>query len=375
MQLRHQVGQLFLVGLADTALDSVERAWLRLLRPAGFILFRRNIEAAAETTALLRHATEATFGPGEHLPAFRALDLEGGLVDRLRDLLAPMPAAATVAHSGTQRDAQRHGELIGRAARLLGFNTVFAPVLDLALPEALPVMRTRVYGATSEAVLRYARPFLNALKGERILGSGKHFPGLGGGTLDSHHATPRIQRDWHQLWAEDVAPYRDLLRLLPIVMVAHASYPRVPHAGDTPASVSRFWMHDVLRRRIGFEGLVLTDDMEMGGLLTQMSIEDAAIEALAAGADLLEICRDPALVFRAYDAVLGEAERSAGFRTLVRRAAARVIAHKRRLLDPSLPREATGEQLGRLRTAIHLFSTELEALERAPRPPVARVAP
>ena len=372
MPLRHQVGQLFLVGLGGPTLDAAERGWLRLLRPGGFILFRRNIEHAGETATLLREATEAAAGVtssrgGEQVPALRALDLEGGLVDRLRNLLAPSPSAAAVAATGSKRDARRHGLLIGRAARLLGFNTTFAPVLDLALPEAKPVMRTRVYGATAEAVVRYALPFLQALRSEGVLASGKHFPGLGGGTLDSHAATPHIRRTWQQLWDEDMRPYRDLLGYLPMIMVSHAVYPGIAQAADEPASVSRFWITATLRKRIGYEGLILSDDMEMGGVLTQMSMEEAAVRAIAAGTDLLEICRDPALVFRAYEAVLTEAEHSPAFRLLVRQACARVTTAKRRLLPALLPREATPEQLARLRMDMQVFSAELAAKDRADR--------
>ncbi len=365
LPLRHQVGQLFLVGLSGPALEPVERGWLRLLRPGGFVLFRRNIEQGAQTTTLLREATAAAGGDGEQIPALRALDLEGGLVDRLRDLLAPSPSAAAVAATGAARHAKRHGELIGRSARLLGFNTTFAPVLDLALPQAAPVMRTRVYGQTPDAVLRYALPFLQGLRAERVLGCGKHFPGLGGGTLDSHAATPSIRRTWDQLWDGDIAPYRELLSLLPIVMVAHATFPKVPGAGAEPASVSRFWITETLRRRIGYEGLILSDDMEMGGLLTRMTMEEASVRAIAAGSDLLEICKEPALVFRAYEAVLAEAERSPTFRALVRRAYTRVVALKGRLLSPLLPRNATADQLARLRSDIRVFTSEIEAGEHA----------
>ena len=363
--LRHQVGQLLLVGLGGPALDAAERAWLRLLRPGGFVLFRRNIEEAGQTTELLREATAAAAGEGEHVPALRALDLEGGLVDRLRDLLAASPSAAAVSATGSRRNAMRHGRLIGCAARLLGFNTTFAPVLDLALPESAPVMRTRVYGHTPEAVVGYALPFLEGLRMERVLGCGKHFPGLGGGTLDSHAATPRIERSWQQLWDEDIAPYRELLSHLPIVMVAHACYPAVAQASDEPASASRFWITEILRRRIGFEGLILSDDMEMGGLLTRMSMEEAAVRAIEAGSDLLEICKEPALIFRAYEAVLAEAERSAAFRALVRRAYVRVLLQKGRLLHPQLPRNATDAQLTRIRAEIFSFSAEIDAARQA----------
>jgi beta-N-acetylhexosaminidase len=288
----------------------------------------------------------------------RAVDLEGGLVDRLRDLLAPMPSAAAVAATGRAADAKKHGRLIGRAARLLGFNTTLAPVLDLALPEALPVMRTRVVSPDPDMVAAYARLFLEGLRAERVLGCGKHFPGLGGGTLDSHAATPRIPRNWSELWDQDVQPYRDLLRQLPIIMVAHASYPRVSR-DDEPASVSPYWIGSVLRRRMQYTGLILSDDMEMGGILSKMSIEEAAVRAIAVGTDLIEICRDPVLVLRAYEAVLREAEQSSAFRIKVRRAAIRVEEQKGKWLNAQLPRNATATQVDRVREHIRTFSESL----------------
>ncbi len=362
--LRHQVGQLFIVGLGGPALDAAERGWLRVLRPGGLILFRRNIEEPGQTTALLREATAAVSGDGEHTPVIRAVDLEGGLVDRLRDVLAPSPAAAAVAATGSKHLAERHGELIGRAARLLGFNTTFAPVLDLALPQSAPVMRTRVYGPTADAVIDYARPFLQGLRTERVLACGKHFPGLGGGNLDSHAATPRIVRTWNELWDHDMKPYRELGTRLPLIMVAHAAYPRVGRDGERPASVSRFWITDTLRRRLEYNGLIVSDDMEMGGLLTKMSIEEAAVQAIAAGSDLLEVCKDPALIFRAYEAVLAEAERSQVFRLRIRRTCERVRLSKSGLLSPHPPQNSTVAQLARIRSDLHLFTVEIEAQQR-----------
>ena len=356
--LRTEVGRLFIVGLEGTQLTALERAWLRLVRPSGVILFRRNIEEASATTALLRDAAALCASPN-----LRAVDLEGGLVDRLRDVLAPMPSPAAVAATGKAADARRHGALIGRAVRLLGFNTTFAPVLDLALPVSATVMRTRVVSADPDRVTAYARGFLDGLRTAGVLGSGKHFPGLGGGTLDSHHATPSIPRTWDELWSEDLLPYRDLVRQLPIIMVSHAAYPRVARRPvrehKVPASVSSFWITDVLRRSMGYNGLVLSDDMEMGGILSQMPIEEASVRSIAAGTDLVEICKDPALVLRAFEAVLGEAERSAAFRQKVRRAAHRVEEQTGKWLDATAPRNPTGAQVEKMRRDIAAFSASL----------------
>lgn len=315
--LRRQVGQLIIAGLEGPELKPMERAWLKLIRPAGIILFRRNIEEAGQTWQLLREVTTIAGAS-----CFRCVDLEGGMVDRLRDLIAPMPSPAEV--YATRRPAvfKKHGQLIAREARSLGFNAVFAPVLDLALPISAGVMRSRVVSADPAEVTAYASEFLQGFSAEGVIGCGKHFPGLGGGNLDSHHAMPVIRRSWGTMWSEDIAPFRALATVLPMIMVAHASYPRASGSA-APASVSRFWITDILRQKLGYRGLVISDDMEMGGILTQRSIDEASIEAIAAGTDILEICKDPELVIRAYEALLSEAERSPSFRRRIRQGAMR----------------------------------------------------
>lgn len=336
MSLRHDVGQLFLVGLAGTALDSNERAWLRLIRPSGVVLFRRNIEEAAQVHALLESVT-TTVADG---PLFRAVDVEGGLVDRLRDLIAPMPAPAVVAATGNKKLYREHGYLIGSELRLLGLNVAFAPVLDLRTAASADVMRTRVVSGDPKAVIAYAEAFLTGLSKAGALGCGKHFPGLGSGALDSHHATPAIDRTRKQLWEEDMLPYRKLHRALPFIMVSHATYPQAFGKPDTtalPASISPFWIDRTLVRKLGFRDLIVSDDMEMGSILHHAPMEEAAVAAIAAGTHLIEICKDPALVLTAYEAILSEAERSRSFRNIVEQSAETVRAHRQKLLRNSTP--------------------------------------
>jgi beta-N-acetylhexosaminidase len=320
--LRKQLGQLLIAGLEGPELTALEESWLRLIQPGGVILFRRNIEEATQTYRLLTGA--ASFSSA---PFFRCIDLEGGLVDRLRDLIGPMPSPAAVAASGRKALYRQHGKLIGRGATALGFNVVLAPVLDLALPESHAVMRTRTASANPERVITYADAFLGGLESSHVLGCGKHFPGLGGGTLDSHHATPIIARSMEQLWQSDMLPYRKLKARLPIVMISHASYPA---SGDKrPASISRHWITSMLTKRIGYRGLILSDDMEMGGILTQTTIEEAAVQAVASGTHLIEVCKDPSLLLRAYEALLTETERSQAFKSIVQAACRRIVRAKR----------------------------------------------
>jgi beta-N-acetylhexosaminidase len=354
VNLRQQVGQLMIAGIEGPELTALERAWLKVVRPGGVILFRRNIEQAPQVTALLRELTEIAGAP-----LSRCVDLEGGLVDRLRDLIAPMPSAAAVFATGKRANFVKHGRLIGQEAKTLGFNVTLAPVLDLALPVSAAIMRTRVVSAEPDDVAEYGLAFVEGLEVEGVLGCGKHFPGLGGGTLDSHESMPLIERTWQELWEQDLAVFRALAPKLPMMMVAHAAYPKVQD--ETPASISHYWISAVLKKRVGFMGLVVSDDMEMGGILTQASIEEAAVKAVLAGTDLIEVCKDPALVLRAYEALLAEAERSVVFRRRVEMAAQRVIEHKDRYLDAAMPRALSAAQVEKLRAKVKKFAEDVTA--------------
>ncbi len=367
--LRHAAGSLLVVGLGGTELSALERAWLKLVRPGGVILFRRNIADAAQTRALLAEAT-ALGAPD----SFRCVDVEGGTVDRLRDALAPMPAARAVAEAarrtGKSALAREHGKLIARAVKAFGFNTTLAPVLDLALPASAAVLGTRAAAEVAAGVVAYARPFLSGLAAEGVAGCGKHFPGLGAGALDSHLETPRIGRAWAELWQEDLAPYRALGGELPMVMTNHAAYPGTP-GKNHPASASRYWITTVLRKRIGYRGLILSDDLEMGGILKFMPIEEAAIEALGAGSDLLEVCHSPELILRAYETLVAEAERSAAFARLLAERALGTALARARLFAGGVPRPLAAAQLEALRRAIAGFA---EAVAKAQPRAEARTA-
>ena len=351
--LRRAAGSLLVVGLGGDELTTMERAWLKLVRPAGIILFRRNIVDRAQTRALLAEATESCT---PHCGAF--VDVEGGTVDRLRDVLASIPSVEAVAQAArvtSRATLQReHGELVARAVKAFGFNSSLAPVLDLALPESRKVMGTRCAAETGAGVVAYAREFFAGLASEGVVGCGKHFPGLGGGTLDSHLETPSIQRTWRQLWQEDLEPYRALRDKMPMVMVNHAAYPLTADP-KRPATVSKFWMQTVLRKRIGYRGMVVSDDLEMGGVTKFMPIAEAAIATVRMGADLALICHHPEPIFQVYEALIYEGERSAAFyKMLLGRA--RESARKRAKTFPAkMPVALTQKQFETLRSRILRF--------------------
>jgi beta-N-acetylhexosaminidase len=242
-------------------------------------------------------------------------------------------------------------------------------VLDLALPESAAVMGTRAAAATGEGAVVYARGFLAGLAANGVIGCGKHFPGLGGGTLDSHLETPAIHRSLGAIWREDLVPYRELRRDLPIIMASHAAYPETL-SKNRPASVSRYWITTKLRKRIGYQGIILSDDLEMGGILRFMPIEEAAVEAIRAGIDLLEVCHSPELILRAYEALIDQGERSAAFRKLLVKEAKLTARRRARLFADGVSNMLSEKQFGALRARIMRFG---ELVERAQ--PKAEVQP
>ncbi|HEY4934577.1 MAG TPA: beta-N-acetylhexosaminidase [Terriglobales bacterium] len=357
LDLRQQVGQLLIMGFDGTGMSARLRSMLGTLYPGGVILFKRNIVEAAQTHALLHEAQKTVT-----TTMFRCVDMEGGTVDRFRDVIAPIPSVADVAACGSPKLFRKQGKLIGQQLRALGFNTDFAPCVDLRFAESKGALGSRTASADPRETVRYAREFLRGLGDAGILGCGKHFPGLGGASLDSHHGLPSTDKSWERLWSEDLVPYREMRKEFPFVMVAHISYPRI--TGDNiPSSLSKKWISEILRRKIGYRGLVISDDLDMGGVLNSASIEDAAVETLRAGSDLFLVCQKEEHVWRAYEAVFKRAESDKAFAKLIALKAKRVSRFKTKSSELSSrmsPPPSQGK-VDILRRRVWEFTEELRA--------------
>lgn len=317
-----ELGQLLIVGFEGAEITPRVASLLTRLQPAGVILFARNIKNAEQTWRLLRESQKCVAKP-----LFTCVDLEGGDVDRFRDVLGAAPSAADVFATEDRTLYRKHGEIIGANCRALGFNVDFAPVLDLAFEASRSVMGSRAVSANPLESVRYAREFLAGLRAANVMGCGKHFPGLGEGKLDSHHELPVIEKALKKMWDEDLLPYRTLRRQLPMVMVSHAAYPQVTR-DRTPASLSKVWIADILRKRMGYRNLVVSDDLEMGGVLSAAPIGEAAVEFVRAGGDLCLICHREDHTLQACEALTKTAERDSKFARRVAEAARRVAAFK-----------------------------------------------
>jgi beta-N-acetylhexosaminidase len=261
---------------------------------------------------------------------------------------------------------RKHGKMIGEEARALGFNTDFAPSLDLAFQASQSVLRSRTVSANPKKTVRFAREYLRGLREAGVLGCGKHFPGLGEANLDSHKDMPVIAKAWKKLWSEDLVPYRELRRELPFVMVAHACYPTVT-CDRSPASLSRKWMADILRKKIGYRGLIVSDDLDMGAVLAATSVEDAAVGTLQAGADMFLVCQKEEHVWRAFEAVYRRAEADRRFAKLVAEKSARVLALKKksREVRAGIGSSPTPKTVDRLRRQLWELSEQVRLCSMA----------
>jgi beta-N-acetylhexosaminidase len=253
----------------------------------GVVLFKRNVaspEQVAELVGELR-----SVAPVGAEPLF-AIDQEGGRVVRIGEPLTVLPPARLFGAVHDPQLTRLAGELVGRELRALGLTVDFAPVLDVDTNPNSPVIGDRSYDPTPERVVRHGLAFARGLFGGGVHPCGKHFPGHGDASLDSHLTLPRVEHDLARLEAVELTPFRAWCREdLGPLMSAHVVFPALDDGG--PATLSRKILTGLLRERMGFAGAVLTDDLEMGAIGELGGAPRAAVTALVAGADGLLVCR------------------------------------------------------------------------------------
>src|SRR5882724_7831559 len=299
--LQHtHLGQHLFIGFTGAQLTADTRHLLNTLQPGGIILFARNVDTAAQLRKLgstLR--TEFSYRP------LVAIDQEHNRVNRLRNIIGEMPTIADVKKHGNVEQAEDFGRITGRWLHQFCIDIDFAPVFDLELFDEKTdnALRERCWGGTADEVIRWAGAFLEGLEREGVAACPKHFPGLGGALLDSHEKLPTILRTRETMLAEDIVPYARLMRRLTAIMVGHGHYPAFDGERPRPASLSPRIITDLLRKQLGFTGVVFTDDMEMGAVSEMGSFGEAVVEAFRAGADMLLVCHTAEKALAAHEAL------------------------------------------------------------------------
>jgi beta-N-acetylhexosaminidase len=317
LSLRRQVGQLVVMRFAGTGPPPYVPEALKAGRAAGVILFKDNIASKPALTRLTARLQRAAGGA-----ALVATDQEGG---EIRNLTWAAPAAGQAAAATPER-ARADARAAAHDLRAAGVNVNLAPVADVA---SGPVMRGRSFPGDAKQVAALTRAAVEGYRGTRVAATAKHFPGLGAATENTDDAPVSLTRTPEQLLGEDLPPFRAAIAArVPLVMASHAVYPSLdPRA---IASQSSYVLQRLLRQRLGFRGVIVTDSIEAKAVTERSGPAVAGVRSVRAGADLV-LTTGPGSHLRVLRALLAEARRSPAFRRRVEESAARVLALKREL--------------------------------------------
>lgn len=293
------LGQLFMVGLPDTELDDSTLGLIKNYCINNFILFKRNVIDPSQLRALCKALRNACHAQGLAKPLV-AIDQEGGTVARLPPPFTQFLDARVIAESDAPEEGLRsYAETCVRELRDVGINMNLAPVLDVCPTGQGYFMEQRSLGDDPEEAARLGNIVIEEMQRGKLAACAKHFPGLGAATLDPHDLLPTVALDPETLRARDLIPFKRAIKSnVAAIMTSHTIYSNIDP--DRPATLSGKILSDLLRDELGYQGLVITDDLEMGAIENEWSVAEASVKAFGAGADLLLICHDHGKVVDTY---------------------------------------------------------------------------
>ena len=317
-------GAMINTGIPGTKLDADTRRVLEIIQPSGVILFRRNVESVDQLRALIDALHQLPSRP------LVSIDHEGGKVVRVGPPFTDFPPARLI---GDKKTAASVGRAIGRELASVGIDIDYAPVLDVDSNPANPIIGERAFSASPSEAAELALAFADAMWAAGVVPCGKHFPGHGDTDRDSHLELPVVHKSRAQLEEVELSPFRAAVAHgIPLLMTAHVLYPALDP--NHPATLSAPILQGILREELGFQGVIVSDDLEMRALGDGTSLPDAAVASLNAGCDWLLICNDFANTQRTFDRLneaLAEGEID---HALLRASAARIDALRGATPDP-----------------------------------------
>ena len=288
MSLRQKVGQLFIFGYRGKESNSTLKRIINDLKPGAIISFKRNIRNATQV-AKLNASAQALAIQSTQLPLFVMVDQEGGDVVRIKTSPNP-PSALSIGATNNPGVAEAVGDITGRVLRILGFTTNLAPVADLSDPYEKNFIGNRSFGQNPHIVKKMVERFSNGLIRQDIIPTIKHFPGHGGLVQDSHRVLPKKEASLTELEESDLIPFQYISdkSMDSSMMIAHVAYPKLDPTG-TPATFSKPIITDLLKNKMGYKGLIITDDLEMMGASSAGTIGERAVKSIQAGSDMVMI--------------------------------------------------------------------------------------
>lgn len=331
-----RVGRLFMAGMPGPKLDPATQRLIEKWGLGGIILFSRNI-IDPQQLAKLTNDLQKTAMKSQGIPLFLAVDQEGGRVARLREPFTPFEGNSAVGNDlQAEKMARKFGEITAMEMGLVGLNMNMAPVLDVGSEAVEKHLEGRTFGSDPAKVGHLGRIVIDSLQHNGIMAVGKHFPGLGRSPLDPHHALPTIDANAREMETRHLPPFQEAIKAgVSAIMTSHAVYPALDP--DRPGTLSHIIQTDLLRNRMGFEGLIITDDLEMGAIQKGAGPAAAAVDAFEAGCDILLICENQNNVTRAMAMLRNRLLQNETLLPAFHRSVARVAAAKEKFLKNQAP--------------------------------------
>jgi len=298
--LNTRIGRLFMAGIPGPDFDPGTEELICNWGLGGVILFSRNIEDPVQVAALCRNLQKMSLRHNE-IPLFLAVDQEGGRVARLRAPFREFPGQSAIGDAEDPvKEALEFARVTAAEMRMVGLNMDLTPVLDVPRGSPEKHLQGRTFSEDPEQVALLGRTVIMELQENGIMAVGKHFPGLGGADRDPHKKFPRISLSTEEMEAVDIPPFRMAVDAgVTGIMSSHALYPSLDP--EKPATLSARILSGLLREDLGFQGLIITDDLEMGAISKGSGVVDGAVEAFQAGADILLICADQQQVIKSME--------------------------------------------------------------------------
>jgi beta-N-acetylhexosaminidase len=284
MTLDEKIGQMLLVGIDGTVLDDQAKRMITEDKVGGIILYKNNITNLSGLVSLINSMKMSN--SNNPAPLFMSVDQEGGKVSRMPKEYTTFPSNGTVGTHNDAAAAEKMGKLLARAVISAGFNMNFAPVLDINSNPDNPIIGDRSFGNSADRVIKLGIAEMKGIESEDVIPVVKHFPGHGDTSVDSHLALPIVNKTAAQLAKLEWLPFQAAIKEgTDAVMVAHILFPMLDP--DKPASLSKIIIGEQLRGQMGYEGLVITDDLTMGAIMKNYDLATAAIDTVNAGSDIL----------------------------------------------------------------------------------------
>ncbi|NQX69367.1 beta-N-acetylhexosaminidase [Paenibacillus alba] len=286
MSLEEKIGQMIIAGIDGYSVNAATRELLIDRHVGGIILYKPNVQNTNQLVELVNGLKKSN--SINKLPLWIGADEEGGRVTRLPDELLKTPTSQEIGKKGSTQLAYNIGHLLGKELNAYGLNMDFAPDLDVNSNPKNPVIGDRSFGADAATVSSQGIQVMNGLQNQKVVPVVKHFPGHGDTSVDSHIGLPIVQNDLARLRKLELVPFAEAIKhQADAVMVAHILLPKID--ANNPASMSRTIMTDLLRKEMGFQGLIMTDDMTMGAITTNYGLGEAAVKAVLAGSNIVMV--------------------------------------------------------------------------------------